>query len=203
MQMSGRVNSPRRVQKMCRCGTQGPVLVVDSTVLGYWLYSDVRCLFQPKWFSLFMCITQKHKIVVHREKLKLLTFIILKKQNLSPLQGIPASALPYINYWLIHSTGWVKSRKVCATYIFRMISHSEKKNQNISMNCLIWESPLCKDVLWWYVRVWCLLKNNKLWIQPFTRFLSWSWMEKTSKLGPWFIAVECNPKIEINYSVSM
>lgn len=120
---------------------------------------DVRCLFQPKCFSVSMCINQKHKIVVHRLKLKLLIFIILKKQNLSyPLPGIPASALPYINYRLIHSTGWVESRKVCATYIFLIISHSEEKNQNIAMDYFIWESSLCKDVLWWYVRVWFLLK---------------------------------------------
>lgn len=71
---------------------------------------------------------------------------------------IPASALPYINYQLIHSTGWVESRKVCATYIFLIISHSEEKNQNIAMDYFIWESSLCKDVLWWYVRVWFLLK---------------------------------------------
>lgn len=111
--------------------------------------------------SLFLCVspnTQTHKIVMHRERLRLLTFIILKKPNFCPLQGVPASALPYINYWLIQSTGWVESRKVCATDLFPIFSHSEGKNENIAMDCLIWGSSSCKEVLWWHVRLWCLLK---------------------------------------------
>lgn len=39
----------------------------------------LTCLFQPKWFSLSVYITQKHKIVMHRVKLKVLTFIKLMK----------------------------------------------------------------------------------------------------------------------------
>lgn len=128
---------------------------------------------------LFLCVsltTQKHKIVMHREKLKLLTFIILKKQNLSPLQGVPASALPYINYWLVQGTGWIESRKVCATYIFLIFSHSEEKNQNIAMDSLIWESPSSKDVLWWYVRLWCLLKWEE-WINSEINHPPGSWVD--------------------------